>query len=106
MGWDFTYSFHSTRLGILSTRRMDPAFWGDRADDAIRLASTKQMLTKYIAIEYFHLPESFDPSSVLFSPLAPNGGSDDIYESRSAPRSVSEWTPGDAFSMPVLYLFL
>jgi YD repeat-containing protein len=80
-GWDFTYSLHSSRLGVVSTRRMDPAFWGDRPDNALRLASTKQMLTKYIAIQYFHLPESFDPTSNMFSPLTPNGGSDDIYES-------------------------
>ena len=81
LGWEFTYSLHSDRIGVVSTRRMDPAFWGDRPDNALRLASTRQMLTKYIAIEYFHLPESFDPTSVMFSPLTPNGGSDDIYES-------------------------
>ncbi|HEV8493432.1 MAG TPA: hypothetical protein VGR76_14245, partial [Candidatus Angelobacter sp.] len=81
LGWEFTYSLHSARIGVVSTRRMDPAFWGDHQDPALRLASTKQMLTKYIALEYFHLPESLDPSSVMFSPLTPNGGSDDIYES-------------------------
>lgn len=81
LGWNFTYSLHSARLGVVSTRRMDPAFWGGRPDNALRLASTKQMLTKYISLEYFHLPESFDPTSVLFSPLTPNGGSDDIFES-------------------------
>lgn len=80
-GWEFTYSWHSTRIGVVSTRRMDPAFWGGPQDPALRLASTKQMLTKYIALEYFHLPESLDPNSVLFSPLTPNGGSDDLYES-------------------------
>ena len=81
LGWEFTYSLRSARVGVVSTRRMDPAFWGDRPDNALRLASTKQMLTKYIAMQYFHLPESFDPTSNLFSPLTPNGGPDDIYES-------------------------
>lgn len=80
-GWNFMYSQHSGRMGVISTRRMDPAFWGGRPDNALALASTKQMLTKYIAMQYFHLPESFDPTSVLFSPLTPNGGSGDIYES-------------------------
>ncbi|HEY2169763.1 MAG TPA: hypothetical protein VGJ30_09075 [Candidatus Angelobacter sp.] len=80
-GWDFMYSQHANRMGVVSTRRMDPAFWGGRPDNEIRLASTKQMLTKYIALEYFHLPESFDPTSILFSPLTPNGGPDNIYES-------------------------
>ena len=81
LGWDFTYSLHSARIGVVSTRRMDPAFWGGPQDQALRLASTRQMLTKYVAMQYFHLPDSFDPTSVLFSPLTPNGGSDDIYES-------------------------
>ncbi|HXO38017.1 MAG TPA: hypothetical protein VN872_05245, partial [Candidatus Acidoferrum sp.] len=81
LGWNFTYSLHSARIGVVSTRRMDPAFWGGPPDNALRLASTKQMLTKYIALEYFHLPESFDPTSVLFSPLTPNDGPDELYES-------------------------
>ena len=81
LGWKFTYSLHSDRIGVVSTRRMDPEFWGDRPNNALMLASTKQMLTKYIALEYFHLSESFDPTSVLFSPLTPNGGPDNIYES-------------------------
>jgi YD repeat-containing protein len=81
LGWEFTYSLHSARVGVVSTRRMDPAFWGGPQDPALRLASTRQMLTKYVAMEYFHLPDSFDPTSVMFSPLTPNGGPDDIYES-------------------------
>ena len=81
LGWEFTYSFHSARISVVSTRRMDPAFWGDPQNPALRLANTRQMLTKYVAMQYFHLPESFDPTSVMFSPLTPNGGSDNIYES-------------------------
>src|SRR6266481_2098270 len=81
LGWGFTYSLHTFRFGIVSTRRMDPTFWGDHPNDAIRLASTKQMLTKYVALTYFHLPESFDPTSILYTPLTPNEDPDDIYES-------------------------
>lgn len=97
LGWEFTYSLHSERMGVVSTRRMDPAFWGDRPDNAVRLASTKQMLTKYIALEYFHLPESFDPTSVLFSPLTPNGGPDDIYESDLHSEASVNGTRGSSF---------
>ena len=81
-GWDFTYSLHTgSRLGMVSTRRMDPTFWGDPPDEEKRLASTKQMLTKYIAMMYFHVPISYDPSSIMYQPLTPNGGADDLYES-------------------------
>jgi len=81
-GWDFTYSLHiGNRLGMVSTRRMDPAFWGDPPDEKKKLASTKQMLTKYIAMMYFHVPISYDPTSIMYHPLTPNGGADDLYES-------------------------
>jgi hypothetical protein len=82
--WKFTYSYHSTyRFAIVSSRRNDPAFWDHRKphDPAAQLAGFKQMLTKYVAVLYFHLPHSFDPTSVLYQPLTPNGGSDDVYES-------------------------
>lgn len=97
LGWEFTYSLHSARVGVVSTRRMDPAFWGDPQDPALRLANTRQMLTKYIAMQYFHLPESFDPSSVMFSPLTPNGGPDDIYESDLHPEASANGRRGTPF---------
>ncbi len=82
LGWDFTYSFHrGYRIGIVSSRRMDPAFWGDPANNAVRLANEKQMLTKYIAQMYFHVPISHDPTSIMYQPQTPNGGPDDLYES-------------------------
>jgi len=80
-GWDFTYSWHSARIGIVSTRRMDPGFWDGKSNEAVQLANTRQMLTKYVALEYYHVPSSFDPTSVMRTPLVPNGGPDDIYES-------------------------
>jgi YD repeat-containing protein len=97
LGWDFTYSLHSARMGVVSTRRMDPAFWGHRPDNAVRLAATKQMLTKYIALQYFHLPESLDPTSDLFSPLTPDGGPDDIYESDLHPEASVNGRVGTVF---------
>jgi len=81
-GSNFTYSYHAGyRFGIVSTRRMDPAFWGDPPSDAVRLASTRQMLTKYVAFMYFHIPVSDDPTSIMRQPLTPDGGSDNLYES-------------------------
>ena len=81
-GDSFTYSLHGGyHLGVVSTRRMDPAFWGDPPNEAVRLASTRQMLTKYIALMYFHVPLSYDPTSVMHQPLTPDGGADDLYES-------------------------
>src|SRR5579859_4236615 len=71
LGWEFTYSLHSARFAVVSTHRMDPAFWGDPPNAQYRLTSTRQMLTKYVAMLYFHVPESLDTSSVMYSPLTP-----------------------------------
>jgi YD repeat-containing protein len=81
LGWNFTYSYHSARIGIVSSRRMNPAFWGEPSSETVMLASTKQMLTKYVAMQYFHLLKSYDPTSILYTPFTPNGGADDIFES-------------------------
>jgi len=97
LGWDFTYSLHSERIGVVSSRRMDPSFWGDPPNDVYKLAATKQMFTKYIAMQYFHLADSFDPTSVLFSPLTPDGGPDDIYESDVHPEASANGQRGNPF---------
>jgi YD repeat-containing protein len=82
--WKFTYSFHNAyKFAVVSSHRDDPAFWDSAKphDPAVQLASLKQMLTKYIAMLYFHVPHSFDPTSIMYQPLTPNGGPDDLYES-------------------------
>jgi YD repeat-containing protein len=84
LGWKFTYSFHTGyKFAVVSSRRNDPAFWDSSKAHAAaqQLAGMKQMLTKYIAMLYFHLPHSFDPTSIMYQPLTPNGGSDNLYES-------------------------
>ncbi len=84
LGWKFTYSYYiGYKFAVVSSHRNDPAFWDSSKahDPDQQLASMKQMLTKYIAILYFHLPHSSDPTSVMYQPLTPNGRSDDLYES-------------------------
>ena len=97
LGWEFTYSLHSDRFAVVSTRRMNPAFWGDPPDVDLRLASTKQMLTKYVAILFLDVPESFDPTSVLYSPLTPDGGADNIYESDLHPEESANGRRGEGW---------
>jgi YD repeat-containing protein len=84
LGWQFTYSYHSGyKYAVISSHRNDPAFWdASKPHDPVeQLAGFKQMLTKYVALLYFHLPHSLDPTSIMYQPLTPNGGSDDLYES-------------------------
>jgi YD repeat-containing protein len=84
LGWKFTYSFHSAyRFAVVSSHRNDPAFWNANQthDSAAQLTGMKQMLTKYVAMMYYHVPISFDPTSVMYQPLTPQNRPDDIFES-------------------------
>lgn len=101
MGWEYTNGFHWTRIAIVSSRRMDPAFFGDPPNYSIKLSSTKQILSKNVALLYFHVPESFDPTSVMFTPLTPDAGPDDIYESDLHPEDSVNGRLGKSF--PCLY---
>lgn len=99
LGWEFTYSYsEGYNLGVVSTRRMDPGFWGDQPDTAVALASAKQMLTKYIAKLYFGLHPNHDPSSVMRQPLNPDGGPDDLYESDLHPEESANGLDGDGWA--------
>lgn len=96
--WEFTYAFHSDyRFGVVSTRRMDPAFWKTPPDDKWRLAATHQMLTDYIAFLYFHVPRSSDPTSVMYQPFTPDGGSDDLYQSDIHSEESANGLRGDGY---------
>jgi len=73
LGWDFTYSYHCPRFAVVSTHRMDPSFWGDPPGKDVALANIHQILTDHIAQLFFHVPRSYDPTSVMYWPLTPNG---------------------------------
>jgi YD repeat-containing protein len=84
LGWNFTYSYQvAYKFAVVSSHRNDPALWGrGTAHDATaQLSGLRQMLTKYVAMLYFHVPISFDPTSIMYQPLTPRSGPDDLYES-------------------------
>jgi YD repeat-containing protein len=97
LGWDFTYSYHCPRFAVVSTHRMDPSFWGDPPGDGVTLANTHQILTDHIAQLYFHVPRSYDSTSVMYWPLTPNGGKDDLFESDLHSEESSNGEKGDGY---------
>jgi len=97
LGWDFTYSYHRPRFAVVSTHRMGPSFWDDSPSDGVTLANTHQLLTDHIAEIYFHIPRSLDPTSVMYWPLTPNGGRDDLFESDLHSEESANGRKGDGW---------
>lgn len=54
---------------VMSSLRMDPQFYSERADDELYYARTRKLLTKFIGFLYYQLPLSSDPSSPMYDSI-------------------------------------
>jgi YD repeat-containing protein len=100
LGWKFTPSFRMDgRFAVISSRRNDPVYQktGAAIQPQTQLAGMKRSLTKYIAMLYFHLPISSDPTSVMFQPLDTSAGGDDLYESDLHPEESANGLRGSGW---------
>jgi len=113
--WAFTYSYRDRdRSAVISSARMTEAYWEPvrallnllspehrRNDEEARVRKVEQMLTKYIAVQYWRLPMNQNPESILLEIFTPDGLSDDIWASDLSPEDGAygrfDWCP-------VLYL--
>lgn len=64
--WRFTYAYREDPFGVVSTAWMDPPRYGDPPDPELCRVRFRKMMTKYIGILYYRLPQSHNPKSVLF----------------------------------------
>lgn len=95
--WRFAFGYRETRIGVISTARMDPVEYprreplplvlikallehmgipfDDDADQEILLARLRKMTTRYIGLMHFRLPQSPSRKSVLYESIL---GVDDL----------------------------
>jgi predicted Zn-dependent protease len=52
--------------GLISSFRMDPRTYGEPADEALFFSRARKLVSKYIGLLYYGLPESEDPASPMF----------------------------------------
>lgn len=71
-----------TKVGVLSTFRMNPELYGDAADDQLLETRVRKMVSKYVGLLYFGLEETSDPKSPLYGSI---GGLDDLDSMSEAP---------------------
>ncbi len=55
--------------GVVSTFRMNPETFGEARDDDLLNSRARKLITKYIGILHFGLPESHDPRSPLYDSI-------------------------------------
>lgn len=69
-------------LAVISTFRMQPEIYGDPPDDELFQTRVRKMVSRYIGVLYYELPESPDPQSPLFNSI---GGLADLDVMSEAP---------------------
>jgi predicted Zn-dependent protease len=69
LDWDYVFSIKATfeePVAVISSFRMRPESWGLAPDPDLTLVRVRKMLTKYIGILYYGLPENDHPGSPMF----------------------------------------
>lgn len=69
--WQFAFGWRqgSTRTAVVSTRRMSLQSIGEPLDLNLSVTRLRKIVTKDIGILYYGLPQSQNPSSVLYSQI-------------------------------------
>jgi hypothetical protein len=73
--WKFAFSLRGRQVGVISSARMDPTFYGLPADEGLALERLRKMAIKNVAILHFGDFESDDERSVLYGEIL---GTDDL----------------------------
>lgn len=88
--WRFAVNYRTGgRLGVVSLARVNPALADPNANRLLLAARLEKLLTKNILVLAFHLPQSDDPSSVLY--LTMNAGPDLDLMSESIVGGQGRW---------------
>lgn len=70
--WRFAYGLRETdRFAVISSARLD----GHPPNAELRMERVRKMVTKYVGVQFYRLPESSNPRSVLYNNIL---GPDDL----------------------------
>src|SRR6185437_2903516 len=79
--WPYAFNYWQDNVAVISTARLDPKFYGYSSSSRLRDLRVRKLLARDIGRLYFHLPESVDPSSVLYWNYSGIGDVDNMRES-------------------------
>lgn len=83
--WSYAFNYWQDNLAVISIARLDPKFYGYSSSSLLRDLRLRKVLARDIGRLYFHLPESVDPSSVLYWNYS---GIDDVDNMRESFRGL------------------
>lgn len=79
--WSYAFNYWEDKRAVISTARLDPKFYGYSSNPAVRDERLRKLLARDIGRLYYRLPESPDPTSVLYYNYSGIGDVDEMRES-------------------------
>ncbi len=69
--WKYAFGYYrwdyDQHVGVISSARMDDAFFGNAStSEAVQISRLRKMISKYIGLFYYDLPQSPDSRSVMY----------------------------------------
>jgi predicted Zn-dependent protease len=75
---------------VISTFRMDPAAYGEPADDELLFSRARKMFSRYVGLLYYGLAQSSEPGSPLYDSILGLSDLDNMTEPLPVPRPTDE----------------
>lgn len=75
--WRYAFGLREPQP-VISTARMDEAFYGLPADDDLTFSRAMKVLSKYVGLFYYHLEPSDDPQSPMYNNILSPADLDDM----------------------------
>jgi len=83
--WSYAFNYWEDNLAVISSARLDPKFYGYSPSPRLRDERLHKLLARDMGMLYFRLPESSDPTSVLYYNYS---GIDDVDNMRESFRGL------------------
>jgi predicted Zn-dependent protease len=70
LGWAYAWAWREWRVGVISTARLDPTWYGEPADPSLLRLRLRKVVAKTVGLLYYRLPVNDNPRSAFYQALS------------------------------------
>jgi predicted Zn-dependent protease len=68
--WAYAWAWREWRVGVISTARLDPAWYGEPPDPSLLRLRLRKVVAKTVGLLYYRFPVNDNPRSALYHALS------------------------------------
>ena len=70
LDWAYAWAWREWRVGVISTARLDPTWYGEPADPSLLRLRFRKVVAKTVGLLFYRLPVNDNPRSALYHALS------------------------------------